>query len=321
MTGKVLEKVYKQKFSVDQHAINIKTAIENTKKSLFNLVTVVKQAYDDLGDEVFQKELAEKLDMSPSVLCKWKQIGESKICFKNINKLPETFSTLYDISLLEKEYVKKYSEKGIDKLQRLIDKGVINNQTIQSKIQEILREIKDELRDRRVFDIEELKSKTAITISNNKQLNSLLNDRRTFQSFVVKLNKKQLSQWSEGYLEDDIAKDFPVSELRDLSIKQTVQCLIILPAKSINIGLKVLQAFGFTYRDMFIPSLKSEGLSHINNGAIVIRGENGSPRSILGKHIKDSNINNVLDFAESFKSQSHLLVFGNTNRKGWTCLN
>ena len=90
------------KLSVNEHAENIRNAIENTKKSLFNLVTVVKNAYEDLGDAVFQKELAEKLDMNPSVLCKWKQIGESKICFKNINKLPETFSTLYDISLLEK---------------------------------------------------------------------------------------------------------------------------------------------------------------------------------------------------------------------------
>ena len=181
------------KLSVNEHAENIRNAIENTKKSLFNLVTVVKNAYEDLGDAVFQKELAEKLDMNPSVLCKWKQIGESKICFKNINKLPETFSTLYDISLLEKEYVKKYSEKGIDKLQRLIDKGVINNHTIQSKIQEILREIKDDLRERRVFDIEQLKSNTTITISKNSQLNYLLNQRKTFQSFVVKLNQKQIN--------------------------------------------------------------------------------------------------------------------------------
>ena len=64
--------------TIDEHISKIKDCLERTRKSIFDTVMSIKECKDQLGDEVFQKDVSVRLGMNPSTLNRWISIGNSK---------------------------------------------------------------------------------------------------------------------------------------------------------------------------------------------------------------------------------------------------
>jgi hypothetical protein len=103
-------------------------------------------------------------------------------------------------------------------------------------------------------------------------------------------------------------------------MSEVVTCFISIPANQIDAGLKILGAFGFTYRDMFIPNIKGNGLTLIKSESITLHGERGIGKTPPLTSIASSGLDDLLSFAEEAGAGPHLLLFDTTERTSWTCL-
>ena len=65
-------------------------------------------------------------------------------------------------------------------------------------------------------------------------------------------------------------------ELRTPSVSEDVMCLMVVPMNKIDVGIKVLTSFGFTYRDTYIPSHSSSNLQRFTKENVVVRGKEDS---------------------------------------------
>ena len=57
--------------SVDEHAILIRRSFENVGIAIFQTLQAIRDANEDLGQHMFQKEMAAKVGMKPSTLERW----------------------------------------------------------------------------------------------------------------------------------------------------------------------------------------------------------------------------------------------------------
>lgn len=316
------EVIVSGQFTIDEHIDRIKRCLEKTRDSIFETVITIKQCKDEVGDDVFQNEISKRLGMSPSTLNRWLSIGSSNFILDHKDKLPSTFSSLYDITLLEKKYVEFYGQtKGSDQLQKLLDEGNISITSYQSDIQEILRSIDLKLKNRQKRQREknvvglsggEIKFQTKTTT-----IEELSISQSKFRSFVIQLPKELISRWGDdGYSELEIMEEFPLYDLRTPSIFDVVTCLITVPINKFDVGIKVLNSFGFTYRDVFIPTQSSDRLTLMSKEKVVLRGERGlgSPKT---NTLKSSSTNDLIEWTTENSDGPYCLVFDTTDQPHW----
>ena len=312
--------------TIDEHVDRIRGALDRARTAVFDLVGAIKDAHDQLGKDVFQSQLAERLGMNPSTLSRWLQIGNSQFLMSQQERLPSTFSSLYDLTRLEKVYVDQYGPTEAERrLAKLLEDGKVKPTSEQSEIQALLKSIDDRIKKKKKKEREErinsLAERGEIEVSNHATLPDLLKQGGIFRTFVAVPPKELLSKWGDdGVLENDIAEQFPLLDLRAPSVSETVTCLLSVPANQVDAGLKMLSAFGFSYRDMFIPSHEGSGLSLLKSEKIVLRGERGGGKNLTETKIASLKLDSLLDFAESVGAAPNLLVFDTTERAGWTCL-
>ena len=53
--------------SLEEHINRIRDCLERTRQSIFETVISIKECKEQLGDEVFQKDVSEMLGMSPQL--------------------------------------------------------------------------------------------------------------------------------------------------------------------------------------------------------------------------------------------------------------
>lgn len=316
------EVVAKGKLTIDEHVNRIRKCLEKTRDSIFETVITIKRCKEDLGDEVFQKEIANRLGMSPSTLNRWMSIGNSDFVLSNRTSLPSTFSSLYDITQLEKKYVEFYGEsKGVENLQQLVERGKIGISSYQSDIQEILRSIDLKIKNRkkgnRENKIVELVGGSVEDRTETTTLRNLLAKNAKFRSFVVRPPNEIINRWgNDGISELDIIEEFPLHELRTPSQTEAVTCLVIVSVAKVDVGIKILTSFGFTYRDMFVPPQNWDQLTLLKKELVILRGERGlsAPR---GQHILSSSTEDVTDWVVDNCNGPYCLVFDTTKKKNW----
>jgi len=68
--------------TLDEHIEKIRGCLERTRQSIFDTIISIKECRDQLGDDVFQKDVSERLGMSPSTLNRWISIGNSDFVLK-----------------------------------------------------------------------------------------------------------------------------------------------------------------------------------------------------------------------------------------------
>ena len=321
-----IEVIPANQLTIDQHVERIRSALDRARSAIFDLVDTIKAAHDQLGCDVFQSELAERLGMSASTLSRWLQIGNSQFLIAQQARLPSTFSSLYDLTRLEKIYVEQYGPTEAERrLVKLLEDGKVSPTSERSDIQVLLKSIDDRLkkkakkeREQRIID---LAGRNELPASDKVSLSDLLEQGSIFRTFVAVPPRELLSKWGDdGILEIDIADQFPVANLRAPSMSEVVTCFISVPANQVEAGLKILGAFGFTYRDMFIPNIKGDGLTLIKSETITLRGERGIGKTPPLTSMASSGLDDLLSFAEEAGAGPHLLLFDTTERTSWTCL-
>ena len=90
--------------------------------------------------------------------------------------------------------------------------------------------------------------------------------------------------------------------------------------KKIDVGIKVLSSFGFSYRDTFVPSSKSDDMFLLDNQYVLIRGERGGGQRLVDVHLQSPKTKDVLDFCESEFEGPFLVVFDKVDRSNWVCI-
>jgi AraC-like DNA-binding protein len=221
------EIIYNRELTVDEHVQRIRLCLDRTRQSIFETVVSIKECRDQVGDELFQKEISQKLGMSPSTLNRWLSIGQSPFVMTHQDKVPTTFTSLYYLTQVEKKYSEYYPKEGLQKLERLLENGKISENSQQTDIQEILDRISDQIkkrlkreREKNIINLVEghIGSDTSVST-----LSELVNKRSLFRCLFVDLNKDLISRWGDhGYFETDIQSEFPLHELRSPSITEKV---------------------------------------------------------------------------------------------------
>jgi hypothetical protein len=317
-------------YTLEEHVERIRDALESLRYSIFNVVILIKEAHEQLGDDVFQNEFSDHLGMNPSTLSRWLQIGKSDFLVEKQSSLPTSFTSLYNLTRLEKKYIETFGvSKTHQKMSQLIEKGDISISSEISDIQFLIKQIEDLQRSRqkqtREDNIVNLSGPTEIDINpgfDHPSLSSLIERNETFKSFVIIPTTEIISKWSDDSLFDtDINSSFPLSEIRSPSLTEPVMCLIQIPMKDIEVGLKMLSGFGFTYRDTFVPNQPKNGYSLLKNESVIIRGERGYNGGLEETDIISHNKEDLLLYVERVSPSPYILVFSDTDNDNWTvCL-
>jgi len=311
--------------SLEEHIKRIRDCLERTRQSIFDTVISIKECREQLGEEVFQKDVSEMLGMSPSTLNRWISIGNSDFILDHQRNLPHTFSSLYNITQLEKKYLEYYPKDGYQRLEKLIDKGDITLTSQQSDIGDILKKIEDKIklrtkkqREKKILGLSdgltEVETKTT-------SIDELISENKKFRSFVINLPKELIQRWGDdGISELDVMSEFPLHDLRTPSISEVVSCLLVIPMNKIDVGIKVLNSFGFTYRDTFIPTQTSSNLQRFTNEKVIVRGERGFSGNPPSNEISSSKTKDVVSWVGNHLPSPFCLVFDETDEDGWVCL-
>ena len=311
--------------SLEEHINRIRDCLERTRQSIFETVIYIKECKEQLGDEVFQKDVSEMLGMSPSTLNRWLSIGNSEFILSHQSDLPHTFTSLYNITQLEKRYVEYYPKDGHQRLEKLIEKGDITLTSQNTDISEILKKIDDKIKVRKKKEREKniLSLGDGVVVKETKttSIDDLISENKKFRSFIINLPNELIKRWGdEGVSELDIMDEFPLHELRTPSVSEDVMCLMVVPMNKIDVGIKVLTSFGFTYRDTYIPSHSSSNLQRFTKENVVVRGERGFSGNPPSDEISSSKTNDLVSWVTTNLPSPYCLVFDDTDVDGWVCL-
>ena len=318
-----------QVLPIDYHVNRINDCRNNIKTATFEFMNAIKLAHDELGDNCFQAELSQRIGMSPSTLSRWLQISKSKLIQSNTDSVPPVFSSLYEICLLESKYYEKYgSDDGLDKLQALINRKSISAKSEQNDIKKLLTNIKDLViltkkisKQERVI---ELRNTDYIDMNETQtSINELIESKSLFKSFVVFPPSDLLTKWGDdGVFYEEIHKSFPIANLRAMSSIESVNCLVCVPSKRLDVAIKILISCGFNYRDIFISNSdkRSKGYSRTNDDLVIVHGQRGMGSNSIDIKTKSTDLDSVLQIAETIGNGPSLLLFNKTQREGWTCL-
>lgn len=296
------EVVIAGELSPREHIDRIRAALENARNAIFDVAILITDAVNQLGKDRFVSEVAVELGMTQGTLSKWLAIASSNQVIKYRDSLPSTFSTLYEITNLERTLISIDPATADDEFANLIIEGKFNTGTGREEVRFIHQKLKERRKRGRATDIKRLVGQP----SGHLTIDSLINQKRTFSTFVVLPSNSVLSKWNrEDCLPSEIRNDFPLSEVRDTSLKTTLQLLIVIPANQLDAALKMCSAFGFAYRNIFVPSYKT---TNLNKELIVVRGERGKPKTLSDPQLTQVNHHSVVELANTIGNTPHLLV-------------
>lgn len=310
--------------TIEEHILKILEARTKMDDGFYSFIESIRDAYEQLPTKSFQNELGERLNMKRSVLSKWVSISRSSFIEKHIRKLPPSLSTLYTITLIEKKYEQMYSTNFTHHMNQLVTDELITITTDRNECELILKRITQDIRLRtqliRHDNLLSLSGGTLAPGASRKTLTELIEDKLRFRSFVVIPTDEQISLWGDnGYFQMDIANDFPLHDLRTPSIIETISCLIKVRMNKIDVGIKLLSTWGFSYRNSIVPPLTNSYCSLLDDEYVIVRGERGQEKKLSNSTCFTLDTEDLLDFVEDNYEGPNLLVFADTMRKDWSC--
>lgn len=311
--------------TLDEHVQRLLDARTKMRDGLWDFIDALKDAYDQLPPNTFQNELGIRLEMRKSTLSKWIAIGASDYILSKRDNLPPTFTSLYVFTLIEKKYLQHYGQKCFPIMDRLIKSGQVTPRSERSDLEIILQEITQRIRQddqlRRQAAIMSLSGGRFSPDRPAETLPEYLEDKTRFRSFVVIPSEAQMRKWGDnGYFASDIADEFPLHDLRAPSMAETLTCLIKVKMRDIETGIKLINAWGFSYRDTIVPPTSNDRCTVLVDEYVLVRGERGQGKRITTKACLSFDTDDILEFAEQNSSEPNLLVFDTTGRTDWSCL-
>jgi hypothetical protein len=311
--------------SLDEHVTRLLDARTKIREGLWDFIDALKDARDQLPPNTFQNELGIRLGMKKSSLSQWIAIASSDYLMRKRDDLPPASSSLYVLTLIEKKYLQYYGQKCYPILDRLIKNGQITPHSERSDLEVILQEITQRIRqDDQLRRQEAIMSLSGGRFSPDRPAETLpeyLEDKTRFRSFVVIPSESQMRKWGDnGYFASDIADEFPLHDLRAPSMAETLTCLIKVKMRDIETGIKLINAWGFAYRDTVVPPTSNDRCTVLVDEYVLVRGERGQGKRITTKACLSFDTDDILEFAEQNSASPNLLVFDTTGRSDWSCL-
>ena len=311
--------------TLEAHVQRLLTAQTKMRESFWEFIDALKDAHDQLPEAMFQNELGVRLGMKKSALSKWIAISASNYLLNNREKLPPRLSSLYVLTLIEKKYIFQYGAESSNILDRLIENNQINPNTQCSELEEVLKEITQRIRKngqkKREDAILSLSGGHLAIEQNENSLENYLKGDNRFRSFVILPPKVLIQKWSDnGYFASDIADEFPLHNLRAPSMSETLTCLIKVQMKDIETAIKLINAWGFAYRDTIVPPTSNNHCTVLNDTDVLVRAERGQGRRLMTNICASLELDDILELVEENCGGPNLLVFHPTERKEWSCL-
>tara|TARA_R110001592_G_scaffold197326_2_gene445265 strand:+ start:3552 stop:4529 length:978 start_codon:yes stop_codon:yes gene_type:complete len=313
--------------TLEEHVDRILKTKEMVQLSVFEMAEAITDAVTQFdGDKSygsnFTEILADRIGMSVPTLYKWTAIGSNQLLIDFKTKMPVSFSTLYQLTVLDNQYQSHYGEDdGRQKFLNIIENEITPD--IDRKfVNEIIKEHRKYTKISKSLDtqkkIENALGKSEELEGNIHTLEKLLNTNQYFSTFVIVPTKQQLSRWRELELDDYIYDEFPLAELRKTSHKDTLKIIFKITMRDIETAIKCLYGFGFVYRDTLIPENKQEGFNKLDLPVFVI-GERGNSKSD-DITLKSASLDDVLIYGETTGSSPYLLVGSTSSNKKWSCI-
>ncbi len=312
--------------TLDEHIARIEAARAQVAASLYDFCQTLCDARDELGDSVFQGELSARLGMSRPYLNRMLAIGDSAFIRERRQDLPEVFTSLYELSLIEKGYERLYGEQHYQQhLHRLIDDRTIDRNTTAKDIRLVKQDVESQLKSYSTFSaVKALKPANVPEeeVKAPRSFSRLVDDGHKFLNIVVDLTDFE----DPGSKPDKFAELVPLDELVDATTKNTAHIFIRIQASRLDFGFRFLGSTMFQYADIFTnydflePSVS--GTLHLSKETVVLRGFYGDkPHKVMPrKRLLGTKLPQVMDFAENVAMKPNLLVFGNAGRPGWQVL-
>ena len=311
--------------TLDEHVKRLLDARAKIREGLWEFIDALKDARDQLSQNTFQNELGNRLEMKKSSLSRWLAIASSDYLMSKRDQLPAAFYSLYVFTLIEKKYHQYYGQKCFPIMDRLIKNGQITPHSERNDLELILQEITQRIR----RDDQLRRQDAILSLSGGRfapdrpaeTLDEYLADKTRFRSFVVISPETQMRKWSDnGYFASDIADEFPLHDLRAPSMAETLSCFIKVKMKDMETGIKLINAWGFAYRDTVVPPSSNDRCTVLVDEYVLLRGERGQGKRITTKVCLSFDTDDILEFAEQNSVGPNLLVFDKTGRTDWSCL-
>ncbi len=314
--------------SVAEHIARIEATLDRAREAFFDVVIALKEARDDLGHETFQKELANRLSISEATVTKYLRIAGDPVLLKHRDSLPPTMNTLYELALAHDELIKvRGPQEGDAEFKELLES--VKKTTEAAEIADYLKKIRQEgaaaakkKREEKLLNVSGSKAAKEAPVAELTTLAALAQSKSVFRTVFVDPPERVL-KWAgdDGVFVEDIAKKFPIADLRAPSQGETVQGFVYCPASEIDAGLKMLAAAGFKFRDVFTPMGAGKGFELLRDQKVLLRGERGAPtRPALTVDVEGGDAGAVA-IAQALGSEPRLYVFASRAVEGWTCAN
>ena len=300
--------------SFEDHVHRVLQCKIKVKDSLFDLIDAVSEAYINSEDQ--QRELSTRISISQTMIAKYNRIANSKIIQMNKSKVPSVFSSLYEICLLEKEYDdnKEAAKQFIQPLPKDISTYFVTNKinpnTETAEITFLLEKTRRQLRELKKNTKEDfLNSKSGAvgynTDGDYEKLDQLIDKGVKVKTILLSPSSSQLTKWAnEGVFENDIRDEFPLHHVRGTTNNGSICCFIEVDNSNLDVGIKLLNTFGFKYRQTFFPAS--------NKNTCLLFGERGRSSRILYEET-----NNIFDIAEMVGDGPYLSLYKDAKREHW----
>ena len=306
----------------DEYLTELRNTKNNIKNEVIKFAVLVKSILDN--NLINQSELADELGMHRSTISRWVKIGSHRMIRTYKDKLPMSFEALYQLTNLEGEYIKKYNQSGGQKrFDSLFENNMVHNGVGTTEVIELLQIHQKSVRQLKKRQTEKLfqESDTKELEYENKvyDLKTLTNTKKWFNTIVLIPSEKQLKKWGELGMSSYIEEDFPITQLRNTTHTSTITFLMKVQVKFLDIGLKCLNAWGFTYRDTYLPKQTKESYESGKNEYVIIRGERGiKPKGDEPLSIKSLETKDIMSYAEQIGNKPYVIIGEEQDDENWT---
>ena len=216
------------------HAKQIESALIKAQEARFEVIARINAAFNELGEDVFQKELAVRLGISAPQLTRYVKIGQCSALLERSEKLPETLTTMYELTRLQTEMVKAYGEKtGVRRFEEFLDKNV-NTATEAKKVADAIAKVKavssKAKKSKREEDLLSLEDKSlpvrSLGVATQVSFSKLAEKKAVFKTIFIDIGSEGL-KWAsrQDIFAMDIAEKYPIADFRAPSVSETVMGL------------------------------------------------------------------------------------------------
>lgn len=296
---------------------NAKKAAMNARRSMWDLVEAIGEIQDALGSQaVLQAEVADSIGFSRGYVSKLFTIASQPVLVKHrsLKTLPTSVNDLYSLARLGKKMSRlpggddKYA-RALTQLKPNTPIGDLHKRLLPKPKGHLTKELGNTIAEQS-GDIE------AVSIAELAQ-----SSERYFTLFIQP--SKVLTKFVEDYRlrPSEIARQYPLASI--FPHGQDTRLFVYVPAEQADVGMRLMDAYGFTLFEMLCPTDTDHGaVSQLSSEHVLLHGvktRGGKRRLIRG--FEDLSLESAIGIAEMLSSEPRILWLPDGSvYEGWASL-